>query len=80
MMDMNEYVNYMAHYMHVSFPNNYTVLRINFKTINELKFSPPLTEIHRLKVIFFPETTQKKSLETEILQENSFIWVQPKIV
>jgi len=80
MMDMNEYVNYMAHYMHVSSPNNYAVLRINFKTVNELKFSPPLTEIHRLKGYFFFLQQQQKSLETEILQENSFIWVQPKIV
>lgn len=59
--------------MHVSFPKNYAVMGINFKTVSELKFSPQLTETHRLKgfFFFFCNSNKKKSLETEILQENS---------
>lgn len=48
--------------MHVSFPKNYAVMGINFKTVSELKFSPQLTETHRLKgyFFFFLQQQQKK--------------------
>lgn len=55
MMDMNEYIyTYISHNelhgtLQVSFPNNYAVIGINFKSVNKLKLSPQLTETHKLK-------------------------------
>ena len=33
-------LNYMLYYTHDCFTNNYTVIRVNFKIINQLKISP----------------------------------------